>query len=547
MNTLNRPPSAAGTAPGEAGSGHWARALGVGLLAGLVAAFVMTVVMTLLRVLAGVPLPVELGADQFLPHINVFTFIRLLGRFGGSTRAKEISYFSGFAGQIALGAVLGLVYGTITERERGRDPGHAWRFGVTSRGAIFAAAVVALLWIVTVALFWQVLASNYRGLPPTGAVLATMVGLLVSYGSYGLALPLTYRAITSRAPLRRPAPLGAPVGRRAFVAGGVGVVAALASGGLIRLIFQRSTFGYDGTQYLGADVQPVTPNDRFYLVTKNLVDPYPRKEAWRLDVDGMVDHPRTYGFTDIAALPSVTQATTLECISNGVGGGLISNAVWTGVPLHALIEAAGPQAGVTEVLFHGTDGYLFNAAFDRAMARATLVAYEMNGVPLPQRHGYPARLIIPGYYGEGNVKWVTRIELVGHGPEGYYATQGWKAEFVHTMSRIDGPRDGQAIKLSGAATVPLHGVAFAGDRSVSKVEVSVDGGRTWREATIAYRPSRLTWAFWRYDWRPTGSGAHHLLVRATDGTGKLQPDEKIGSAPAGSSGRHKITVHVVAA
>ncbi len=542
--------TAGGRAPAHpSGLGHWLAALGAGLLAGLGGGFVMTVVMTLLRLLAGVPLPGELGADRFLPMLPVFTFLNTIGRFGGNVHAKELAFWSGFAGQVALGAALGVVYAAIVERERGRAPARRWAFGVNRRGATFAAAVVAVIWIVTLALFWPVLAVNFKGVAAGWNAVVAVVGLLVSYASFGLALVLIYRAMTNRAPLRQPAPVGPILGRRAILAGGIGVVAALASGGLARALFQRGTFGYDGIQYISPTMQPITPIEHFYSVTKNLVDPAVAKDVWRLDVDGLVDRPHTYDFAGIAALPAVTQTMTLECISNPVGGGLLGNAVWQGTPLRALIEAAGPKAGVVEVLLHAADGYKHTITFDKAMESTTILAYAMNGVTLPQRHGYPVRLLVPGNYGEGSVKWITRVELLDHDvehTEDYYGQQGWRAGFVHTWSRFDYPRMGNTIKLAGATTAPVHGTAFAGDRGISKVEVSTDGGHTWREAEITYHPSRLAWALWRYDWRPNGPGAYHLLVRATDGQGTPQETTARIAPPAGSTGYQRVSVRVEA-
>jgi len=446
--------------------------------------------------------------------------------------------------------VLGVVYAVIVELDRRREPDRRWRFGVSRRGGLFVLAAFALIWIVSMALFWPALGANNHGLPPDQARFVTAISLLISYASYGLALVLMYRAMTSRVPLRQPAPIGPFAGRGAFIAGATGVVAALASGGLIRALFQRGTFSYDGMTFQSHTMPAVTPNDKFYVVTKNLIDPLTiDKATWRLEVNGLVDKPHTYGFDDISALPSVMQTTTLECISNGLGGGLISNADWKGVPLHKLIEAAGPKGGVTDVLLHCADGYKHDITFAKAMQSTTILAYEMNGVPLPDRHGYPARLLVPGYYGEGSAKWITQIELIDHNVErtdDYYGQQGWSSRDVHTWSRFDQPQGGSTIKLAGATTVMMHGTAFAGDRGISKVEVSADGERTWREATIVYHPSPTAWALWRYAWRPDKAGGHILSVRATDGKGQVQTTKRQSSAPSGATGYQRIGVHVQA-
>jgi len=143
----------------------------------------------------------------------------------------------------------------------------------------------------------------------------------------------------------------------------------------------------------------------------------------------------------------------------------------------------------------------------------------MNGYFLPHLHGFPARLIAPGTYGEVNVKWLTEIELVQERVPGYYDTQGWKPDHVHTMSRIDEPRSAEIIHLSGAP-VPIHGIAFAGERGIAGVEVN--DGRGWMPARIDYGPSPLAWSLWSLEWRPPGPGSYDLVVRATDGAGQLQ-------------------------
>ena len=527
--------------------GRWIEVLGTGLLAGVLAAFVMTIVMVLLRLYLGVPLLAELGGDRFLPNLSVGKFLVILFQTGGPLAAKRTALLSGFAGMLAAGALAGPVYAIIVEWARGRNPERERRFGISLSGVLFVSLTIVVLWVVTLAVLWPVLGASNIGLPPGLASVATAAGFFVSYASYGVALVLVYRAVTSRRSLRQSAPVGQPLGRRAFLASGAGVVLALGSGGLIRRGYDASTLSYDGTGYTGAKVKPITPNDKFYSVTKNIIDPNVRKAAWRLRVDGAVDKPRTYNFGDISSLPSVEQETTLECISNGVGGGLISNAVWKGVPLKKLIEAAGPKQGAVDILAHAADGYTFSVTFEKAMEDTTLLAYEMNGEPLPNRNGYPARLLVPGYYGEGSAKWVTRLELFDHQVEDrYYHKQGWRAKHVSTMSRFDDKRFNPMLPAKVGKKTTLKGIAFAADRGVDKVEVSTDGGRSWQKAKLTYKSSQLSWVFWSYDWRPEKSGNQMLVVRATDGDGKLQIAKETGINPDGSSGYHKVPASVEA-
>jgi DMSO/TMAO reductase YedYZ molybdopterin-dependent catalytic subunit len=531
---------------------RWTKVLAAGLLAGLVAALFMMVVLVLLRLFVGVGLPVELGGDRFLPTFDVKEFLRLLGNNGGPVAAKRKALTSGFGGQLSVGVAFGVVYALIAELGRRRDPERPRPLGVSISGALFVGVTLVVIWAVTLAVLWPTLGTNNRGLLTSVASVVTAVGYLVLFASYGITLILAYRFITSRRPLREPAPVGEPIGRRAFLAGASGVVLAAASGGLVKKIYADSTLSYDGLEYEGADVEHITPNDRFYVVTKNIVDPNPTKAAWRLTVDGAVENPRTYDFDDIVSLPSVEQEMTLGCISNGIGGGLMSNAIWKGTPLRNLLEDVNPKSDVVDALVHAVDGYTHDVRYGKVMEETTILAYEMNGEPLPRRHGYPARILVPGYYGEGSVKWINRIELYERPVEDrYYGKQGWKSEHFKTVSRFDSarfdplqPNRAGEIKLAAGEKVTLRGRALSGDKGISKVEVSTDGGHSWDEANIDYAPSRIVWAFWSYAWRPESSGNHELLVRATDGDGTPQIEKSMNGISDGATGYDTLTASV---
>lgn len=532
--------------------GRWVKVLATGLLAGLVAVLFMTVVLALLRLFVGVGLPAELGGDRFLPTFDVKEFLKLLGQNGGPVASKRKALTSGFGGQIGVGVAFGMLYSFIVELGRRRNPERPRPLGLSIAGALFVGVTLLIIWAVTIAVLWPTLGTNNRGLLTSIAVVVSAIGFFILYASYGIALVLVYRFITSRRPLREPAPVGEPIGRRAFVAGVGGLVLAAASGGLVKKLYDDSTLSYDGLKYEGVDVEHITPNDRFYVVTKNIIDPNPTKAAWRLTVDGAVEKPRTYDFDDIVSLPSVEQETTLGCISNGIGGGLMSNAIWKGTPLSNLLEDVNPKSDVVDALVHAVDGYTHDVRFEKIMAETTILAYEMNGVPLPQRHGYPARILVPGYYGEGSVKWINRIELYERPVEDrYYGKQGWKSEHFKTVSRFDSarfdplqPNRAREIKVAAGEPVTLRGRAFSGDKGISKVEVSTDDGRTWDEAKIDYAPSRIVWAFWSYVWRPEDSGGHELVVRATDGDGKPQIKKSKNGISDGATGYDTLTADV---
>ncbi len=520
--------------------------LGVGALLGVVAALALTLTQALARLWLGVSPPTELVGDRFAPLLGIKRFFSLLSFFGGYNQLKQFGVGSATLGQLGLGLVLGAAYAWLSWRavRDGAEPGEAG----TRRPLLFLAAAVAALWLLSVLVLWPVLATNYRGFSPGAARLTTLAVMLVSYGVFAVVLWMSHRLVIGRPASKAGAAAGEGAGsvsRRSLVAGGVGAGLMVATGGVGTVLFKRSVFGYDGMQNNGPGIQPITPNDKFYVVTKNVIDPRVRASLWQLSITGLVDRPRTYGFDDLRSMPAVTQETTLSCISNPVGGGLQSNAMWTGVPLAALLADAGPGDGVVEVLLTAVDGYSDTFSIDKAMEPTTLVAYQMNGEPLPQRHGYPARILVPGLFGEKNVKWVTTIELVDANAKGFYEQQGWGPDFVvPTRSRFTEPDFTQPLPMGGPVT--LRGTAFAGDRGVSSVEVSKDDGKTWDRADLEYSTSRLAWVLWRYDWQPERPGEIPLMVRATDGKGQPQTAEQRGVAPQGATGYHRVVARLQA-
>ncbi len=520
---------------------EWFNRLGAGLLAGLAAGLLMTLVILLLRFLFGVATPSELVGDRIAPLLGVNKFLELLGRFGGYNHLKQLGVSSVIAGQIIVGMIGGLSLALLSARTATTPNDSA----NSRRGVVFVMCLVGALWLLSIILLWPTLGTHYKGLPLGPAAFTTVIALLFSYTVYGVTLLYFFGLLTKSPPCGR---ARAPKARRALLVSGVGAMAALGCGWLLRRLYNLATFSYDGLRYSGADVQAITPNDRFYVVTKNTIDPDVAPALWRLEITGLVSQPQTYNFEDLLKLPATTQQTTLRCISNGVGDGLMSNAIWKGVPLRTLLEAANPRAGVVEARLHGVDGYTDTFAFAKAMEPSTLVVYAMNGEPLPARHGYPVRVIVPGLFGEKSVKWVTRIELVDHDVKGFYEQQGWGPNFVvPTTARFDQPADRQRLnQAQAAAGIRLRGVAHAGDRGVKQVEVSLDGGGSWQVAKIDFASSPLAWVLWSYDWKPARPGDYRLVVRATDGQGEVQTAEERGIVPEGATGYHRISVGVEA-
>lgn len=285
----------------------------------------------------------------------------------------------------------------------------------------------------------------------------------------------------------------------------------------------------------------LTPNDEFY-VTSYGSPPDIRIEQWSLSIKGLVEKPITLTYPQLTARSMVSEIVTLECVGNGVAADAISTANWEGIPLKMLLEEAGASAEGVDVVFRASDGYSDSIPLARVMQGDVLVAHRMNSVPLPRGHGFPVRIIVPGIYGMKNVQWLTEIEVVGQDYKGYYQQKGWSDEaVVKTSSHIDLPGHGGVIK--GAATT-VQGYAFAGTRGIRKVEVSVDGGERWHDATLEPELSLYAWRFWQYRWELPPPGRYSLAVRAMDGTGRLQITEEQAAFPDGAVGLHEITVTV---
>ena len=292
----------------------------------------------------------------------------------------------------------------------------------------------------------------------------------------------------------------------------------------------------------------VTSNDSFYRVAIDVFDPSVDVSTWSLALGGLVANPKSYAIDDIKDLPMVEQFDTFICVCNLINGGLISNARWGGVRISDLLaDAGGASAGAQYVVFRSVDGYSVGVPLARALAPASMLAYEMNGLALPERHGYPLRAVIPGLYGMMSAKWVKQVLLTDAAYLGFWQTRGWSNDAtVQTVAFIRVPSEGATVSLSkNGGSVILGGVAFAGDRGISKVEVSVDGGTTWLQATLKPPASNLTWVLWAFEWTP-GPGTYLIYARATDGGGVLQTSAQADAFPSGATGYVMSTVNVIA-
>src|SRR5437870_2904848 len=510
------------------------KAIFAGLVAGLLGGIVMTTVMLLLAAL-GVATPLVIIGDRLSVFIPPGPFLSLMGKVGGYNHLKQIGVGSTIAGQLVVSAIGGVIFGLFARRNPARV------------SAMWTISIFVLLPIVAGAIaLWPVMGTSYIGLPIDVARLVTLIGFALCVFLFERTLVLGLRFPRTRESGREDYGFTHGMRRRAFVLSAIGVVAAGGGVALVRKLYRAATFSYDGTQYKGRIVEPITPNELFYCVTKNVVDPRVNVNLWHLEVNGLVQNRATWRFRDLLGFEATEQETTLMCISNGLDAGLISNAMWKGVPLRDLLDQAAPLSNAARVRLRGVDNYIDTIPLEKAMESTTLLAYEMNGVQLPHRHGYPLRLIVPGYFGEKHVKWLTRIELTDASAKGFYETQGWGPDFVApTRSRIDLPDHESRFSVSELQQpIEVKGIAYGSDRGVSRIELSFDDGKSWRDAEIYYAGGDLAWSLWKTEWMPDAVGDYLLVVRATDGEGDVQEWEEDRSPFSGVTGFHKITVHV---
>ena len=285
----------------------------------------------------------------------------------------------------------------------------------------------------------------------------------------------------------------------------------------------------------------VTPNEDFYRIDTALTIPQIAPQDYALRIFGMVEREVTFTYEDLLNRPQVEADITLTCVSNEIGGRLVGNARWQGVVLADLLAEARPAAGADQIVGRSYDDY--TCGFPTAVLadeRPALVALGMNGDPLPAVHGYPARLVVAGLYGYVSAtKWLREIELTTFDAfDHYWVERGWATEApIKTQSRIDTP---SAFAELPAGRHIIAGVAWAQTRGIEAVEVSIDGGE-WQEAELAEALTDTTWRQWRLPWDVT-SGRHTITVRATDGTGATQPEERTRPIPDGATGWHQVVV-----
>ncbi|MGV0991240.1 MAG: molybdopterin-dependent oxidoreductase [Mycobacterium sp.] len=358
------------------------------------------------------------------------------------------------------------------------------------------------------------------------------------------------------------APVADPGRRRSLMTLGFGA-AGLAAGvtGMVLTRRLRSVSAERGTLALPEPVSPAAPppadvapkgvelpsfitaNDKFYRIDTALSVPQVSRADWKLRIHGMVDREVTYTFDDLRQFEAIEKTVTLTCVSNPVGGDLISNATWVGYRVRDLLRAAGIRPDADMVLSTSIDGWTAGTPVEALTDdRDALLAVGMNGVPLPVEHGYPARLVVPGLYGYVSAtKWLSDLELTRFDQaEAYWTRLGWSAKGpIKTESRIDVPRRGQRVP---AGPTTFGGVAWAQHRGIKAVEVRIDDG-PWQPAQLGAAYSNDAWRLWSFTW-DAAPGPHAITVRATDNTGAVQTEEQAGVIPDGATGWHTVSFDV---
>ena len=397
------------------------------------------------------------------------------------------------------------------------------------------------------------------------AVATLLTGVLVTYvltnsaaSAFGAALA---GAVTVLATTGFFEPAGVVQSRRQLLRAGAVAVSAVGLGALVQrgggsnttpeppdpaaqsLLADADALGFDLP-----DAEPMV-SENFYKVDIATADPELAAGEWSLSVTGLVDEPRTFSLTELQTeFPAERRFVTLRCVSDLVNGQKMDTALWTGLPVSALLDAVGAPESCC-VTLHGADDYY--VSFPRKALDPGLLAYGMNGRRLPRGHGYPLRTLVPGHWGETNAKWLTEIEIRDEPEDGYWESRGWEGTGeVHTVAKL------HSVDTRGDG-IRVGGHAYAGTRGISAVEVSTDGGDTWTEATLSEPLPGATpvdgdenpqpdgeatdaWRMWQHEYEQ--SGQHEVVVRAVDGTGTLQPRKRQESFPSGATGWVRETV-----
>jgi DMSO/TMAO reductase YedYZ molybdopterin-dependent catalytic subunit len=549
-----------------------------------------------------VSLLIRLFADGlFLPEIASQTLFSLTP---GEIESRAVETLGPLAKYSALiGAVVAniILYGLISLLSLGSGRLHnrlrlKGYIGNAIQSSILAYVVLFFVGVILFALSETDIQTKLSSIATLSIHLilpSIMFGFLLSSFFYEMMHPSIQRRILSSK--KQPTTIGTAAGsatnrqteirytRRQFLRAGIALAVALpifyfGLGSLIspRQEVQQSTssllsqfqrrsaeskpVGFEDPRLAPLIASEITQTELFYRIDKNPIVPVVMASTWRLTVKGLVAKPLEIKYPELRNMSSIEEFATLECVSNKLDGDLISTAVWKGVRLKDILEKAQVMRRAKYIVFRCYDGYDVGIPLERGLSEGTILAYDMNGASLTAEHGYPVRAIVPGLYGMMNPKWITEIELVDGIYEGYWQRKGWanNAKYnTHSFIVIPGNAAiGKRFSNMAASTaiarssspssglVPIAGVAFAGDRGISKVEVSTDGGATWKDARLKDALSPYTWVLWTVEVNMTGkaNNPYKIIARATDKTGKIQMAEIADPFPNGATGYPVINV-----
>jgi DMSO/TMAO reductase YedYZ molybdopterin-dependent catalytic subunit len=527
--------------------GGWGRNFWAGVAGGVVVALVLFAY----RFATGMPTLQEALAERMIRLLPYQVFALILAKL--QHQAKPLGLGMSILTTIIGFGLGGILYGRVARRV-------SW----TPFGGGLATAAVA--WLFLTFVFLPFIEGPALGAPLTTVVSSPLLPMALASLAYGLVLaafsgrpdapgpaePRRPAAASGVAPVP-PAPASGDrgpsqgVSRRDLLRRSALVVLAVAAGSRLGTWVQAA-----GTQIAAAAASAfrllkgmppeVTPAGQFYQVSKNFFDPTVDVAHWSLEVKGLVDTPLKMSLDELRnAAPAVERYQTFECISNEVGGDLISTAKWKGVRVKDILAMAGIRPPARTVIWHAADGYTESIPLAVAADPASVLAYEMNDEPIPQKHGAPVRVLLLNRYGMKQPKWLTGIEISDRdykSTRGYWEQQGWDQEaIVKTNSAF-------RVETQEGDVLLLGGWAFAGDRGIAKVDVSPDEGKTWIPAAVKEPLGVNSWQFWSAEWTPPAPGDYTLKVRATDGQGHLQPEAPAPTLPDGAQGYHTVRVHI---
>ncbi len=485
---------------------------------------------------------------------SMVTLISSLNLGETSSTAKLMEQLLALAIFLALGIALGAAFFVWARRRSGPEP--------------LTAGLLAGLGVAAIMLLLFSAVNQTATAPP----LLSAIWLAAAFGAWGAALGWVYRQLrpapgvpeAAELPARRAQVAGPPVetgviNRRQFLmrVGNAAALITVSGAGLGALLDSGGGQGAgqgaastaalpdflpnlsDGLAPAPGTRPEYTPLADHYRIDISLIPPRIGEADWTLPITGLVDTPLELTLEDLRAnYDAMDQYVTLSCISNRVGGDLIGTTLWTGVSLRRVLAEAGVQPGAAYLRITSQDGFREIVELDLIESdERIMLCYAWDNQPLTVEHGFPLRIYIPDRYGMKQPKWITRMEVVADYTEGYWVQRGWdELARVRTTSVVDTVAANALVEQDGGLLVPVGGIAYAGARGISRVEVRVDEGE-WQAAQLRTPLSDTTWVIWRYDW-PFEAGEHTFAVRAFDGQGTEQDATVRDTYPAGATGIH---------